>query len=376
MILFRYLTREVFTSLSLITSLLFLILMSNEFVHYLNQVAGGKFAVSILWELIILESPRFLAILLPFSLFLAILFTYGRLYADYEMTVLNACGFSLGHLMRLSLPFIFLLTFMVAGLNLWLNPFLLSYRNKLLNQTGTAVELQTVQPGSFQQTNGGHRIIYVESISANHKSVKNIFLAQTNPQELSSEITPWTILSANSGYQMTNPITKELFFIAVNGKRYQGIPGQKEYYITQFVKYGIRIDLDTTVSNKQQDALPSITLWNANQANKPSYFSELQWRLSAPISILLLALLAIPLSRVNPRQGKYLHILPAIVIYIIYLNLLLVGRNWIENGDISYRWGLWWIHGLLILCIVFVWCYALGWNRVKYHLFRLLKLRP
>lgn len=376
MILFRYLTREVLTSLSLITSLLFLILMSNEFVHYLNQVASGKFAASILWELIVLESPRFLAILLPFSLFLAILFTYGRLYADYEMTVLNACGFSLGRLTRMSLPFIFLLTVIVASLNLWLNPFLLSYQNKLLNQTGTAVELQTVQPGSFQQTNRGHRIVYVESVSADHKTVKNIFLAQTNPQKLPSEITPWTILSANSGYQMIDPITKEPFFVAVEGKRYQGIPGQTEYYITQFLKYGIRIDLDTSTANKQQDALSSITLWNASQANKPSYFSELQWRLSAPISILLLALLAIPLSRVNPRQGKYLHILPAIVIYIMYLNLLLVGRNWIENGDISYRWGLWWIHGLLILTIIFAWCYALGWNRVKYHLLHLVKLRP
>ncbi|MFZ0219776.1 MAG: LPS export ABC transporter permease LptF [Candidatus Aquirickettsiella sp.] len=375
MILFRYLTREVLTSLSLITSLLFLILMSNEFVHYLNQVAGGKFAANILWELIILESPRFLAILLPFSLFLAILFTYGRLYADYEMTVLNACGFSLGRLTYLSLPFIFLLTFMVAGLNLWLNPFLLSYRNKLLNQTGTAVELQTVQPGSFQQTNGGHRIVYVENISADHKSVKNIFLAQANLQELPSEVTSWTILSANSGYQMINSVTKEPFFVAINGKRYQGIPGETEYYITQFLKYGIHIDLDTTIGNKQQDALSSIALWNASHANKASYFSELQWRLSAPISILLLALLAIPLSRVNPRQGKYLHILPAIIIYIMYLNLLLVGRNWIENGNISYRWGIWWIHGLLILTIAFAWCYALGWNRVKYHLFRLFKLR-
>src|ERR1043165_2382335 len=200
MILFRYLTREILASLSLITSLLFLILMSNEFVHYLNQVAGGKFAANILWELIVVEAPRFLAILLPFSLFLAILFTYGRLYADYEMTVLNACGFSLGQLTSMSLPFIFLLTAVVASLNLWLNPFLLRYQNKLLNQTGTAVELQTVQPGSFQQTNVGHRIVYVESVSADHKIVKNIFMAQTNSQKLPSEITPWTILSANSGY--------------------------------------------------------------------------------------------------------------------------------------------------------------------------------
>lgn len=375
MILFRYLTRELLTSLSLITSLLFLILMSNEFAHYLNQVAGGKFAANILWELIVLESPRFLAILLPFSLFLAILFTYGRFYADYEMTVLHACGFSLGQLTRLSLPFIFLITFIVAGMNLWLNPFLLHYRNKLLAQTGTAIALQTIQAGRFQQTNGGHRIIYVESVSADHKSVKNIFLAQMNLQQLPSDITPWTILSANSGYQMIDPVSKEPFFVAVNGKRYQGTPGQAEYYITHFNKYGILINSNTTTANKQQDALSSIALWKASQANKPSYFSELQWRLSAPISILLLALLAIPLSRVNPRQGKYLHILPAIIIYIMYLNLLLVGRNWIENGEISYRWGLWWIHGLLIITIVFIWCYVLGWNRVKYHLFRLFKLK-
>jgi lipopolysaccharide export system permease protein len=376
MILFRYLTRELLTSLSLITSLLFLILISNEFVHYLNQVASGKFAASILWELILLESPRFLAILLPFGLFLAILFTYGRLYADYEMTILNACGFSLGQLTFLSLPFIFLITFIVAGLNLWLNPLLLNYRNKLLSQTGTAVELQTVQPGSFQQTNRGNRIVYVESVSADHKSVKNIFLAQKNLHALPSEITPWTILSANSGYQIINPVTKKPFFIAVNGKRYQGIPGQTEYYITQFVKYGILIDSGSTMTNKQEDALSSVALWKAIQANKPNYFSELQWRLSAAISVLLLALLAIPLSRVNPRQGKYLHILPAIVIYIMYLNLLLAGRNWIENGAISYRWGLWWIHGLLILIIILIWCYVLGWNRVKYQLFRLFKLRP
>ena len=375
MILFRYLTREVLASLLLITSLLFFILMSNEFVHYLNQVAGGKFAVSILWQLIILESPRFLAILLPFSLFLAILFTYGRLYADYEMTSLNACGFSLGQLTLMTLPLVISLSLIIAVLNLWLNPELLSYRNKLLAQTGTAIELQTVQPGSFQQTNGGHRIIYVESISGDHKAVKNLFMAQINSQQPPSAITPWTILSANSGYQMINPKTKEIFFVAVNGKRYEGIPGGKEYYITQFANYGVRIDSHVGTVNNPQESLSSLALWHADKPNKPSFFSELQWRLSAPIATLLLALLAIPLSRVNPRQGKYLHLLPAITVYILYLNLLLFGRNWIENGDISYSWGLWWIHGLLIIIILLAWCYALGWSRVKYQLINLIKFR-
>lgn len=376
MILFRYLTREVLASLLLITSLLLFILMSNEFVHYLNQVAGGKFAASILWKLIVLESPRFLAILLPFSLFLAILFTYGRLYADYEMTTLNACGFSLGQLTLMTLPLVIFLSLITAVLNLWLNPELLNYRNKLMAQTGTAIELQTVQPGSFQQANGGHRIIYVESISGDHKSVKNLFMAQTNRHDPPSAITPWTILSAKSGYQTINPQTKEAFFVAVNGRRYQGTPGEKEYYITQFVNYGVRIDSHVGSVSNPQESLSSLALWHANKPNKPSFFSELQWRLSAPIATLLLAFLAIPLSRVNPRQGKYLHLLPAITVYILYLNLLLFGRNWIENGDISYRWGLWWIHGLLIIIILLAWGYALSWSRVKYQLINLIKFRP
>lgn len=375
MILFRYLTREVLASLLLITSLLLFILMSNEFVHYLNQVAGGKFAASILWKLIVLESPRFLAILLPFSLFLAILFTYGRLYADYEMTTLNACGFSLGQLTLMTLPLVIFLSLITAVLNLWLNPELLNYRNKLMAQTGTAIELQTVQPGSFQQANGGHRIIYVESISGDHKSVKNLFMAQTNRHDLPSAITPWTILSAKSGYQTINPQTKEAFFVAVNGRRYQGTPGEKEYYITQFANYGVRIDSHVGSVSNPQESLSSLALWHANKPNKPSFFSELQWRLSAPIATLLLAFLAIPLSRVNPRQGKYLHLLPAITVYILYLNLLLFGRNWIENGDISYRWGLWWIHGLLIIIILLAWGYALSWSRVKYQLINLIKFR-
>lgn len=375
MILFRYLTREVFISLCLITSLLFVILMSNEFVHYLNQVAGGKFAASILWKLIILESPRFLAILLPFSLFLAILFTYGRLYADYEMATLNSCGFTLYQLTWITLPLIVALSCLIGFLNLWINPELLNYRNRLLAQTGVAIELQTVQPGSFQQTNAGHRIIYVESISGDHKSVKNLFMAQNTSNEPPSEIPSWTLLSADSGYQRINPETKEAFFVAVNGKRYQGIPGGKEYYITQFANYGIRIDSHLGIVTNPQESLSSLALWRANKPNKRNYFSELQWRISAPIATLLLALLAIPLSRVNPRQGKYLHLLPAIIIYIIYLNLLLFGRNWIESGDISYYWGLWWIHGLLIIAIVFAWCYSLGWNRVKHQLNYVIKLR-
>jgi lipopolysaccharide export system permease protein len=262
---------------------------------------------------------------------------------------------------------------LIAILNLGINPQLSRYRGQLLAQTGTAIALQTVQPGSFRQTNDGHRIIYVENVSGDHRSVKNLFVAQTNTDEKPSEITPWTLLSARTGYQAINPQTKETFFVAVDGRRYQGIPGAKEYYIMQFATYGIRIDSHIGIVNNPQDSLSSLALWRATGLNKPSYFSELQWRIAAPISTVLLALLGIPLSRVNPRQGKYLHVLPAIAIYILYLNLLLIGRTWIENGTLSYQLGLWWIHGALLAIMLLAWCYAVGWQCVKHGVIQLIK---
>ena len=293
------------------------------------------------------------------------------------MTTLNACGFSLGQLTLLTLPLVIALSVIIAILNLWLNPELLSYRNKLLAQTGTAIELQTVQPGSFQQTNGGQRIIYVESISGDHKAVKNLFMAQINKQQPASAITPWTILSANSGYQMISPKTKAAFFVAVNGRRYRSEYREKKNIILpNLLIYGVRIDSHVgTVNNPARVFIKSCFM--ARRYTKQTKLFSLSYNGDYPPLLLpcSLAFLAIPLSRVNPRQGKYLHLLPAITVYILYLNLLLFGRNWIENGDISYSWGLWWIHGLLIIIILLAWCYALGWNRVKYQLINLIKFR-
>lgn len=383
MIVFRYLTRELFSSLCLITGLLFLILMSNEFVHYLRQIAGGKIAVTLLWQLVLLEAPRFLTVLLPFGLFLAILFTYGRLYADYEMTTLQACGFSLGQLTQCTLPLVFGVSLFVASLNLWINPQLMIYRNQLLAQTGLAIQLETVQPGSFQQSHTGRQIIYVENMSADHKTAQHLFIAQqdstsqSTPQKKLDAFspTPWKITTAESGYQTFDPKTQQLFFVAVNGRQYQGTPGQNTYTITQFKHYGMAIHMKLGTIQNPQDALSSWALWKAAPPNKPSYLAEFHWRLAAPIATILLALLAIPLSRVNPRQGKYLYLLPAIIIYIFYLNLLLFGRSWIENEVISYRLGLWWAHALLGGIVLIVWVYTVGWSRLKQTLLFLLSKR-
>jgi lipopolysaccharide export system permease protein len=354
MIVFRYLNRELATTISAITGVLLLIFLSNEFVRYLSHAATGDFSSATVLRLMLIEIPHLLGLLLPLGLFLAILLVYGRLYIDNEMTVLNACGLSRFKLIGLTLPITGVVMIIVAMLSLWLTPHLMVYREQLLAQTGSAMELETLLPGRFQAAGGGKQVFYVEGMSLNKQHMQNIFMAQLNTSDTDSTITPWIILSAAGGHQMVDAKTGDRFFVATNGRRYQGLPGHKDFEIVQFTEYRARIEKHVADITDQQSAMSTLTLLHAKK-DLLDAVAELQWRISAPISALLLVLLAIPLSRVRPRQGRYAALLPAILAYIIYANLVLVGRNWIESGGISPVFGLWWIHGLMLLVIILVW---------------------
>lgn len=366
MIIFRYLSRELLAALSAITGILLLIFVSNEFVRYLAHAATGKFSGGTVLRLMAIEIPHLIGILLPLGLFLGILFTYGRLYADNEMTVLSACGLSRTKLTYLTLPVVAFVMIIVACLSLWITPQLLVYREQLLAQTGTAMELDTALPGRFQEANDGQQVFYVQSIAADRQHMENIFIAQmsNSNNKTNPSITPWLILSAEAGHQMIDPKTGDRFFVATNGRRYQGTPGAKDFQIVQFSEYRTRIEKHIADISNEQDAMSTFTLWHTTK-DIPDVVSELQWRYSAPISALLLALLAIPLSRVKPRQGRYAALLPAVLIYIIYANFILVGRNWIEEGSLSPTLGLWWIHGLLLLVIIGVWLHQTGLQTLR-----------
>jgi lipopolysaccharide export system permease protein len=365
MIIFRYLNRELAAAMSAITGILLLIFLSNEFTRYLSHAATGKVSGGTVLRLMLIEVPHLTGLLLPLGLFLAILLTYGRLYTDNEMTVLSACGLSRLKLVSLTLPITGLVMVIVATLSFWLTPHLMVYRDQLLAQTGSAMALETLLPGRFQETNNGNQVFYVESVSPDKQRMQNIFMAQLDTSApTDAVITPWVILSAAGGHQLLDPKTNDRFFAATTGRRYHGIPGSKDFEIIQFDEYRARIEKHVADVANEQSAMPTLALWHAKK-DIPEAASELQWRISAPISALLLVLLAIPLSRVKPRQGRYAALLPAILAYIVYANLILVGRNWIESGNLSPTLGLWWIHGLMLLTIILLWVKQTGIKTIR-----------
>lgn len=362
-IIFRYITKEIFSTLLAVTFILLLIFLSHEFVRYLGLAASGKIASHILLKVMGFEIPYLLALLLPLGLYLGIILGFGRLYVDSEMSILHASGVGIKRLLSITCFLAFIVMVVVLVLMLWVNPYIVSKKSEVMMQ-GLRHDnlLDTLQAGRFQVTNAGTRVIYVEHMTRDRKQANNIFMADRK-RNTPHDHPEWIVLSAANGYQKNETSSRERFIVAKEGNRYEGIPGQNNYKMMQFKKYTVRVP--TVVDDKwhEQQAMSSLVLWH--QYAEAENAAELQWRLSIALSALILGLLALPLSYLKPRQGRYSQIIPALLIYIVYVNLLFVGRAWVEEEIIPIKLGIWWVHILFfILALILLFLYSRqSWSR-------------
>lgn len=348
MIIFRYLAREVFNAFIVISIILLLIFLSNQFAHYLSMTAAGKLFGMQLLHLMFLEIPQLLCLIFPLALYLSILLSYGRMYVDNEMVVLTACGLSQRKLLGITLALSTFVVIPVILFTFWINPIVANNRNQLLDRIYSASILQSIMPGRFMQANNGQRIIYVESMSRDRQQLKNVFGAEQSSLKNSKVGDLWTVMSAAGGHHYVDPKTKDHFVVADNGYRYEGVPGTKNFTIYQFSQYGIRIDTPISYTNHNTDSMSTSQLWHLSRQHHLDANAELQWRLSLPVCIFILAFLAFSLSRVAPRHGRFAKFFPAILLYIVYANFIIVGQNWISEGKLSPWFGLWVLHCFMI----------------------------
>ncbi|MBI5448194.1 MAG: LPS export ABC transporter permease LptF [Gammaproteobacteria bacterium] len=353
MIIQRYLTKEVVSTLLSVTLILLFIFVSNQFVRYLGDAAAGKLLGSVLFRLMLFQIPYLLGFLLPLGLFLGILLSYGRLYSENEMTALASCGFSRKQLIKASCWIALGVTLVVSFLTLWLGPRLLVYKDKLIAESQGATVIQTLMPGRFQADASGHQVYYVEEVSRDHEHLNNIFVAQQKKEEgVYPTLGQWTIIAAQGGYVMRDQRTQDQFLVATKGFRYMGTPGSADFHIGQFEEYGVRIATHELSKRNQVEELSFKDLLKEVREGNPLAYAESQWRFAMPLATLLLALLAVPLSELKPRQGRYAKIFPSLLIFMVYANMLFVSRTWLEKGTISPWLGTWMIHGALLLLVI------------------------
>jgi lipopolysaccharide export system permease protein len=337
LIIFRYLSRDLLITSLAVSAILLTIFLSGKFSDYLDDAAQGKLAVDVLFTIIAYRMPNLLELILPLGFYLAILLAYGRMYIESEMVVLSATGMSQWQLVRITLVPAALVALVVAMFSFWLSPLGAQLTEQVLAEQRNRSEFESLQEKRFQAIGQGRIMTYVEQVSDDNKRLERVFVAQQDGQSNSS------IVVAETGEQAYKPEYGQRYLIMHNGHRYEGHPGTSEFKITRFSEWGRYLPPTTSEAafESEADGKTTAQLLSASDLDSKA---ALQWRISMPLMVLIATLLAVPLSKTNPRQGRYLKMLPAILIYIFYLAFLINARGAIAEGDLSVWLGVWIVH--------------------------------
>jgi lipopolysaccharide export system permease protein len=321
-----------------------------RFSGYLDRAAAGVMTGEVLFALMAFRLPGFLEIIIPISFFLALMLTYGRLHVDHEMIVLQACGMSPTRIVFITLmisAIVMLLTSLVA---LWVKPIGERQVQVLLQEQKNLTEFDTLVPGRFQSLSSGRRVTYTEEIN-DKGELTEIFINEYLDPAVPSARASATVIATSGRTEVD--IEGRRFLVLNNGQRYEGKPGDPGYQIIEYKEYGQLVEKDSSIFlDERNSAIPSLDLF---ERSDPAGLSELHWRLSVVLMIPVIGLLAIPLSRVNPRQGRFTRLVPAMILCFLYVIALSAGKSGIEREDFPAEYGLWWIHGVFLLITFVIW---------------------
>lgn len=344
MIIERYLLRETGQTFLGVSLLLVLIYLSGTLIRILADAAEGEFPVDIVMQLFALKGVGNLVFILPLSFFLGVLLALGRLYKDSEMAALTACGIGPRRIYIGIGSLALLVALFLGSLALYFAPWAEEKAQQLLDAAQASSEIEGVEAGRFNQSSTGGHLFYVEGIE--RRRMENVFGYGEGENGRAN------ILAARRGYQEVRRGSGDRYLVFVDGHRYEGRPGLPEFKVIEFAEHGVLIrEREIVASHRPRHAIPSTRLLASDE---PGDAAELHWRIAVPITTVLLGLIAVPLARTSPRQGRYGKLFFGIVVYIIYNNLLTVARSSLSKGEYNTELGLWWVHGLFLTLALFL----------------------
>ena len=347
MIIFRYLSKQILQIVSVVTAVLLVVALTGRFIQYLGDAVAGDKSPDILMLLMLYRIPEFLLVILPLALFLAIILTYGRMYADNEMVILMSSGVSQRRLFFHTMGASVLIMLIVASISLYLAPLGLRKSEELTSAQNQLTEVDLIAAGQFQSFGGGERITYAERIqnaAQQGRELHNVFVALSPEGAAAGE--PPRILLADTARPEIDSETGARFIRLDNVLEYDGSPGLGAFTIGQFDSMAILLPPpEEFEAVLEESTLATTSLLGSTDV---AHQAEIQWRISTLILIPVIALIAVPMSRVNPRQGRYSKLFPAALLYVVYFVSLEFCRDLIADGEFSPVLGLWWIHLIFI----------------------------
>jgi len=341
----RYLLRETTVTFTAVTGVLLVILLSNQLARILGQAAQAGLSGRIVLALVGLTTLQQLTILLPVGLFLGIVLSLGRLYHESEMTAVGACGVGPLSIYRPVVLLAVVVAAVLALLSFRVVPTAGTRAQQIRVEALRVAQFGALEPGRFRSFAGGDAVFYAERIDRAGQ-LYGVFVQRRVEDRIE--------LAVAKRAEQRGAGQMEQEFVLYDGRRYEGVPGSPEWRVVEFREHGIPVRLPEYKAQKERYELkPTAALLDSDEGPARA---ELAWRAAVPVMALVLTLLAVPLAKLRPRQGRFARIGLAILAYFLYSNLLAAVRVWMEKDAAAGQLGLWWVHLLpLGLAAAMVW---------------------
>ncbi len=334
----KYIAKELLTAFLSVIFVLLIIVLSTEVVHLLKWVSQGVIPLSAFISYLTNSLFEFSVILIPLSLLMGILLAFGRLYRDSEMAAIMSAGIGpmqwYRPLMLVTIPVTLLLLISM----LYIKPLITHQRALITAELKSQAEVDSILVGQFNRAGSGDAVLFLESDEKNSDQVKNVFF-----QQLHNEQNHVDLAAGTSNYYNEDG---RRYMMMHGGTHYVGNAGEKNFQIVKYRDYGIHVDRKRVSAHFSEKSKSVTQLWNSDSVVDKA---ELQWRFTLPIATIIVAFMALPLSRTDPRSGRYAKLALALILYLVYSNLLSVGNTWIVQERVPVWVGTWWVHLIAIV---------------------------
>jgi len=366
-IISRYLLSNLIVFFFAITFIIALLVFGNQFVLTFKESSEHGIPISELMPIIGFNMLRDLSKILPLSLFLSIIITISQLYKNSEAVVMNSIGLGDKNFMNLIKPIVFIIFIIIFYLTIFAVPWANQQKSYAEDETVNASEFSFITEGEFKTFKNGELIFYASESKINdivgEQNMEEIFI-----YALDNEIP--TIVLASEAKKYTDATNDSIYLRLKNGTRYEGLPGNGNINILNFEKYDLEIvsgDVQKSISSFSEiEEKNTIDLLREGgmKAN-----AEIQWRISQPISVLILSIFGVFLGKTSPRTGKGINLIIGLVVFMLYTNSLVVAKSAIENGQLNPIIGMWGIHFLLLLILIIFYQFRQG--KVAYFIYKI-----
>lgn len=354
MVFSRAIVAELSSTAGAVFTVLFSIIFSVVLVRILGQAAVGSVDSGEVFSMVALTALTTLPTVLALTLFVAVLMTVSRSYRDSEMVVWFASGQSLlawiGPVLRFAAPIVLLIAVLALLITPWAGQQLEEGKQRFRQRD----DVSRVAPGRFIESAGAQRVFFVESVDLQGATVRNLFVSHRSQGREG-------VIVAREGVIEVRP-NGDRYLVLLQGRRYEGMPGQPQYRMLEFDRYAIRLDTrpDAPLAELNARARPTRQLL---REPTPFHRAELLWRIGLPVVALLLALLAVPLGHVNPRVGRSANLIIAVLVFLLYHNGLSIVQAWVQQERLAFGIGVWATHALALALIALLFARRVYWQR-------------